>query len=551
MLTHLSSRDPCRPPHLSLIHTHTHTRLSPARDPMALSPPSDPESASPPPPPPPQDPINNTPTSPTNTTPTSTTTTKRKPSRRANTAERRATHNAVERQRRETLNGRFLVSPPFFFFRLMCSHEFPPQDLAALLPNLSQIRRPSKSSIVNSSIAHIHASRRHRMLAARELRMLKHETDALRREINEWRNRAGIPSIEEPVRSDGFSMVLSGELEVIAAIPGEEDNEDDNDYPGYEDEFPAVVHVSHGHPRMDELDDPRMASMIKPGHFNPNVSVPSTANALPLAHILPRPSAGPPIMASPTPYDGSNIYEAHHGLAGSPTAAPGFMQHQPQQSIDADKMAWYGTQPHQQLMQPQQRSLYTPPASNGNGAPSPVSGSTSTGSKPPSPATTHPFNDPSSHPFFTNPLPRHQQGYASDEGNVGTNGSSAKHISVHNPLPINLATSNRGPPLSTASHGPHSIAMASPDGASPVSPGAGSPVYDGSFTIHRPPPNAPNNSWRDQAPPQHAQNMMGMGMGGGMMMNGMGMGSGLVGNAMGTMVSVGGGGNGGGFAMMM
>jgi len=35
---------------------------------------------------------------------------KRKPSRRANTAERRATHNAVERLRRETLNGRFLVS---------------------------------------------------------------------------------------------------------------------------------------------------------------------------------------------------------------------------------------------------------------------------------------------------------------------------------------------------------------------------------------------------------------------------------------------------------
>ena len=41
---------------------------------------------------------------------------KRKPSRRANTAERRATHNAVERQRRETLNGRFLVSISFFIF---------------------------------------------------------------------------------------------------------------------------------------------------------------------------------------------------------------------------------------------------------------------------------------------------------------------------------------------------------------------------------------------------------------------------------------------------
>ena len=36
---------------------------------------------------------------------------RRKVPRRANTAERRATHNAVERQRRETLNGRFLVRP--------------------------------------------------------------------------------------------------------------------------------------------------------------------------------------------------------------------------------------------------------------------------------------------------------------------------------------------------------------------------------------------------------------------------------------------------------
>lgn len=29
-----------------------------------------------------------------------------------NIAERRASHNAVERQRRDTLNGRFLVRPP-------------------------------------------------------------------------------------------------------------------------------------------------------------------------------------------------------------------------------------------------------------------------------------------------------------------------------------------------------------------------------------------------------------------------------------------------------
>lgn len=135
---------------------------------------------------------------------------KRKPSRRANTAERRATHNAVERQRRETLNGRFL-------------------DLAALLPNLSQIRRPSKSSIVNSSIAHVHASRRHRLIAARELRALKAEADALRRELNDWRDRSGIPRAEEPTRGDGFSMVLSGEVEVIVLSTQEDEQNMDDD----------------------------------------------------------------------------------------------------------------------------------------------------------------------------------------------------------------------------------------------------------------------------------------------------------------------------------
>ena len=46
-----------------------------------------------------------------NTTEGSSSAPKKKASRRANTAERRATHNAVERARRETLNGRFLVRP--------------------------------------------------------------------------------------------------------------------------------------------------------------------------------------------------------------------------------------------------------------------------------------------------------------------------------------------------------------------------------------------------------------------------------------------------------
>jgi hypothetical protein len=111
-------------------------------------------------------------------------------SRRANTAERRATHNAVERARRETLNGRFL-------------------DLAAMLPNLAAVRRPSKSAIVNSSIALIHAQRRQRAIAARELRLIKAENDAIRQELNEWRARASLPRVEEPPRSTELIALLN------------------------------------------------------------------------------------------------------------------------------------------------------------------------------------------------------------------------------------------------------------------------------------------------------------------------------------------------------
>ncbi|KAJ7023996.1 hypothetical protein C8F04DRAFT_1303447 [Mycena alexandri] len=96
--------------------------------------------------------------------PPGTTQPKRRPPRRANTAERRATHNAVERMRRETLNGRFLT-------------------LASLLPPLAALRRPSKSAIVGSSIATVHASRRHRVLAAQTLRAISREAENLRRPV--------------------------------------------------------------------------------------------------------------------------------------------------------------------------------------------------------------------------------------------------------------------------------------------------------------------------------------------------------------------------------
>jgi hypothetical protein len=208
--------------------------------------------------------------------------TKRKPSRRANTAERRATHNAVERQRRETLNGRFL-------------------DLAALLPNLSQIRRPSKSSIVNSSIAYLQASRRHRLMASRELRNLKVEVDNLRREVNEWRDRFRMPRVEEAVRGEGYAMVLSGELEVLSAVP-EEEEEHSHGYEGDED---AEEEFGDSRFEIEKGEDQRSTQSpvtISEAH-NVNTFGQSFARSNTHGSDVSRPLHGQAIVQNATPFD--------------------------------------------------------------------------------------------------------------------------------------------------------------------------------------------------------------------------------------------------------
>lgn len=283
---------------------------------------------------------------------------KRKPSRRANTAERRATHNAVERQRRETLNGRFL-------------------DLAALLPNLSQIRRPSKSAIVNSSIAHVHASRRHRFLASRELRTLKLESDALRRELNEWRDRAGLPCVEEPVRGEGFSMVLNGEVEILAAAIGEED-EEGQAYDGYDDgddEFAGSMPNA-----MDDTEDVMPSvPMVKNGMYVHGNVPPTDVN---IAHLMPRGppnSHGGPMIAqmhSSVSFENPempSIYEPRVNFA----AAPYIGQHHPameQHNMKAWSNMYNAYHPQHPHQLPVQRNLITPPKGSHNMGPSATTG---------------------------------------------------------------------------------------------------------------------------------------------------------------------------------
>jgi hypothetical protein len=110
--------------------------------------------------------------------------------RRAITIERRATRTAIQRARRETLYGRFIRH-------------------AGLLLHLASIRRPSKSAIINLSIAIMLEARRTRLIAARELRLIRAESDVLRRENNEWRARVGLPRLEEPARSTEFMGLIN------------------------------------------------------------------------------------------------------------------------------------------------------------------------------------------------------------------------------------------------------------------------------------------------------------------------------------------------------
>ncbi|GAA5852777.1 hypothetical protein JCM5353_001403 [Sporobolomyces roseus] len=87
-------------------------------------------------------------------------------------ADKRATHNAVERARRESLNGRFTV-------------------LAESLPTMKNIKRPSKAMIVNKALDFVYDAQ------VRE-RTLVQENNELRREVDQLRARLGMPPLPPP-----------------------------------------------------------------------------------------------------------------------------------------------------------------------------------------------------------------------------------------------------------------------------------------------------------------------------------------------------------------
>jgi len=109
---------------------------------------------------------------------------KRKSRRPPSTAERRATHNAVERARRESLNGRFM-------------------ELASALPSMAAVKRPSKSVIVAKSLEYVYATE------DRE-RVLRAENASLRKEVDELRAKLGMaPSISAAISASPAILMAS------------------------------------------------------------------------------------------------------------------------------------------------------------------------------------------------------------------------------------------------------------------------------------------------------------------------------------------------------
>ncbi|KNC99639.1 uncharacterized protein SPPG_05022 [Spizellomyces punctatus DAOM BR117] len=125
--------------------------------------------------------------------------------RTINMAEKRAYHNATERARRENLNSRF-------------------QELAQSLPSLANVRKPSKSVIVNHSLSFVQDVKRRLEIKDRALETLRNRNEGLRNEVNRLRSLLGIPSSADPLEEldeDLQDKETSASVSTNIVLPGD------------------------------------------------------------------------------------------------------------------------------------------------------------------------------------------------------------------------------------------------------------------------------------------------------------------------------------------
>ncbi|KAI7822785.1 hypothetical protein BX661DRAFT_172950 [Kickxella alabastrina] len=110
-------------------------------------------------------------------------------------AQRRATHNAIERARREQLNGQF-------------------QDLASAVPSLIHVRRPSKATIVEKSLDYIRSFKEHLGNRDQYIKKLQLRNLALHDEVNRMRKQLGL----EPMSNSADGSILDVSLPTVEEI---------------------------------------------------------------------------------------------------------------------------------------------------------------------------------------------------------------------------------------------------------------------------------------------------------------------------------------------
>ncbi|KAF8849550.1 hypothetical protein BDZ45DRAFT_229851 [Acephala macrosclerotiorum] len=137
---------------------------------------------------------------------------------RSFTADERATHSVIEKQRREALNANFI-------------------DLARLVPALAPVHRLSKSLIVSESINHLQAQREMCLAAASELQSILAENIQLVAEVNSWREQYGVGiglRSAKPV-GDAVQALLKVDQQVFGTFPA-----------GFGDNGPGEGHDDQG-----------------------------------------------------------------------------------------------------------------------------------------------------------------------------------------------------------------------------------------------------------------------------------------------------------------
>ena len=173
----------------------------------------------------------------------------------------------------------------------------------------------------------------------------------------------GLPRCEEPVRGEGFQMIMSGEVEVLSVgLIEEEDGDEYGDGFG-DDDYSPTAPVVQG---MPDDDDMRRSSQMAHAASLPKMDAAPFAHNAPnhglhLQTILPRPTGGAPspmIVQSPTNVSFENpamasMYEPPHAQMPPQFYLGGAMMSR------HDEKQWPVYQQQQQ-----QQQQFTPPQSS-------------------------------------------------------------------------------------------------------------------------------------------------------------------------------------------